>query len=489
MTPPVEAQTSSGRASVGAFAAASIYACVFAASLIPLCINGACGNSTMSVDVSLWLYWLSAAALWLILGAAAWTLHRRAPVAIPRAATASGRIVTIAAILGVALGVRLLVVLTTTPQLSDDMYRYVHDGKTLARGQNPYAAAPHDVQGKAHIDARLIERINYADLVTIYQPTSQAVFAGVAALQPSWDDPFGHTSFRLAFVLLDLLIIVALLRRLAVEHRSPWWVTLYAWHPLAVSEVAGSGHQDVIGILLLVVTLLMLTPSAAYVSWPRVVLGAACFAAAIAVKPVVLPLAMPIAWSVRRQPWSVGLGVCVAATVLVGLYVPFLFMEDGIQGLFDTVKRFVAVWDHNSSAHALLSEYGGRQMASSVCAGLLGAALMAAMVAGCDVWRVVMVYMFAAILLTTTAHPWYVLWALALVPLRFSAALWALSLTITWSYVAWRDVDAWQVPTWVRVMIYAPVYGLIVVELVRWWLRREKRPGQQTLVANGAAGF
>jgi hypothetical protein len=178
----------------------------------------------------------------------------------------------------------------------------------------------------------------------------------------------------------------------------------------------------------------------------------------------------------------------VAATVLVGLYLPFVFMEDGIQGLFETMKRFVSSWEHNSSAHALLSAYTGRQLASSVCAGLLGAALMAAMVAGCDAWRVAMVYLFAAILLSTTAHPWYLLWALAFVPLRFSAALWMLSLTITWSYVAWRDVDPWQVSAWLRVAIYAPVYALIVVEVACWWRRRSTEPGQQAPVANGEVG-
>ena len=479
MNTPAVAQTWLGRATVGAFAAASIYAALFGASLIPLCIHGDCGPGALPLEAAIWLYWLAAAALWMMLGAAAWTLHRRAPIAIPPDGDAppQGRAVATAVILTVALGVRLLVALTNTPQLSDDMYRYVHDGRTLARGQSPYAAAPQDVLGGLRAEAPLIERINHADLVTIYQPTSQAVFASLAALQPVWDEPFGHTTFRFAFVLFDLLIIAALLRRLAAEQRSPWWVTLYAWHPLAISEVAGSGHQDVIGIFLLLLTMMVLSPSAANVSWPRVVLGAACFAASVAVKPVVLPLAMPIAWSLRRQGWSVGLGLCVTVTVLVGLYVPVLYMEDGISGLADTVERFVTGWEHNSSAHAVLSEHLGRRLASSACAALLGATLMAAMVAGCDIWRVAMIYMFAAILLSTTAHPWYLLWALALVPLRFSVSVWMLSLTITWSYVVWRDVDAWHIPEWLKVMIYAPVYALIAVELIRWRFRRSQSSG------------
>lgn len=481
MSTLAQAQTWMGRVTASAFAAASAYAVLFAVAMIPLCLQEQCVRGALPVYVALWLYWLGAAALWLMLGAAAWTLRRRKPGVIPQDTAAAPAVPIVAAttILGVALGVRILVVLTTTPQLSDDMYRYVHDGRTLAHGQNPYAAPPRDARPQTGDDTRLIERINHRDLVTIYQPTSQAVFALLAALQPSWDEPFGHTTFRLGFVLLDLLIIAALMRRLAVERRPLWWATLYAWHPLAISEVASSGHQDVIGIFLLLSSLMLITPSAAAVKWMRAVLSATCFAAAIAVKPVVLPLAMPIAWSLRRQPWLLGLGVCVAVTVLVGAYMPFLYLGGGVHGLIDTVEQFILAWEHNSSVHALLSATVGRQPASLLCAGLLCAVLIAALVAGCDVWRTTLIYMFAAILLSTTAHPWYLLWALAFVPLRFSAATWMLSLTITWSYAVWHDPQAWHVPAWLSVCIYAPVYGLIAVEVGRWWLRRAQQVGAQ----------
>src|SRR5260370_22724611 len=49
----------------------------------------------------------------------------------------------------------------------------------------------------------------------------------------------------LVFVLLDVL------RRTGQgEH----WVLAYAWHPLLATEVAGSGHIDIVGALLLLVS-------------------------------------------------------------------------------------------------------------------------------------------------------------------------------------------------------------------------------------------
>ncbi|MEZ6189822.1 MAG: hypothetical protein R3C45_00850 [Phycisphaerales bacterium] len=44
-----------------------------------------------------------------------------------------------------------------------------------------------------------------------------------------------------------MLIIAVLLAWLRDMGKSTWWAVAYAWHPLAISEVAGGEHQDVIG--------------------------------------------------------------------------------------------------------------------------------------------------------------------------------------------------------------------------------------------------
>ena len=66
-------------------------------------------------------------------------------------------------------------------------------------------------------------------------------------------------AFRVGFVVIELammLIMVAVLKRAG---RSAWWAALYAWHPLPISELAGSGHQEVIGVACLVGSLAIFT--------------------------------------------------------------------------------------------------------------------------------------------------------------------------------------------------------------------------------------
>ena len=101
------------------------------------------------------------------------------------------------------------------------------------------------------------------------------------------------------------------------------------------------------------------------------------------------------------------------------------------------------------------------------------------MATSCSVWRIAMVYLFAAVLLSSTAHPWYLLWALALLPLRFNSALWVLSLTISWSYTVLIDANTWYLPTWVMVITYAPVYLVLTIELGYWRLKRRQQLQEQ----------
>ena len=192
------------------------------------------------------------------------------------------------------------------PLLSDDVYRYVWDGRVQHQGLNPYATAPADpMLDRLHVEAtRRIDPTNAA-LVTIYPPGAQLFFRAVTGVHES------TLALALAVVLCDLLTAWLLWRWLLTTGRSPWWVLAYLWHPLVAIEGAAGGHIDVVGTLLVVATAWALATSR-----PRV--AALALAGAVAVKflPVVLT---PLLWRrVRVSDALVGAG-------LVGvLYVPFL---------------------------------------------------------------------------------------------------------------------------------------------------------------------
>jgi len=80
-----------------------------------------------------------------------------------------------------------------------------------------------------------------------YPPGAQLFFRAVTSIQES------TFALKVAFVLCDLAIVLVLLDVLVVPAGRAL-VLAYAWHPLLAIEVAGSGHVDIVGVLLLLVS-------------------------------------------------------------------------------------------------------------------------------------------------------------------------------------------------------------------------------------------
>lgn len=433
----------------------------------------------------LWLYWAASAVAWLLLTALAWKLSSTNKSNRNEYMPLRG----VAIVLSVAAIVRLVFMLYTDTQLSDDFWRYVLDGRIFGwLGQNPYCSAPVEYK----LDWGL--QVNNPSLVTIYQPTSQWVFAALAVVERSVQSInmpahlLGDGQvFRCGFILFDIGVIALLLFKLVRDKRSPWWAILYAWHPLVITEVAWSGHQDVIGIALLLMALTLLDliqPTAGKAdAQPRFIvfsrsafvaplLAGSAFALAVGVKPLILPLGVPILWSFRRQPRLIFAWIATCLLTLIVIYLPFALMPGGLEGMFETILVFMKKWTFNGSAHAIVSFITGQKIyADQIMAVLLIAILLLAIVVRVDLWGVAQIYLFAGLLLSSTAHPWYLLWAIALVPVRFDAAIWALSLTIGWSYVALLSQD-YSLPIGLRLVEYAPAYAIIAIAL---WRRRSDK--------------
>ncbi len=362
------------------------------------------------------------------------------------------------ALLLVALGARVLLACLTAPQLSDDIYRYLLDGQTLAVGDNPYRRAPAEIKPLTAADSELLSRINHPELVTIYQPTSQYVFSLLAKLDPT---PRG---FRLGFIIHEALLVLLLLWTLQRDGNPRWPILLYALHPLALAEIASSGHQDLIGILPLLAALVLATDPHSNAgpghlpSLFRAALAGVCFALALACKPLVAPLALPLLWHWRRRPAPAAVAALACLLMLGLLYTPFTHMMGGLDRMQQTVSTFMADWSFNATLHPLLRHLGAPGSgASAVCAGVVLVILLWRTWRNDDLLRTAMEYLLAALLLSSTVYPWYLLWALALLPLRFNLALWVFSLTINSGYLVWTHPEHWRVSSAVVIATHVPV--------------------------------
>src|SRR5690349_3682974 len=79
-----------------------------------------------------------------------------------------------------------LSILFAPPYLSDDIYRYVWDGRVQAAGINPYRYVPADEALAQLRDEKIYPNINRRDTAhTIYPPVAEAVFLLVTRISES----------------------------------------------------------------------------------------------------------------------------------------------------------------------------------------------------------------------------------------------------------------------------------------------------------------
>lgn len=385
--------------------------------------------------------------LWLLAGASA--AYAGALLLLARGAHGTRR--QLAACVLIAVAGR--VVLTcAAPIASDDVYRYLWDGRVQRHGYNPYAAAPADPALAAlHTpDTRRIDPAS-AVLPAIYPPAAQLFLRAVTGIDES------VAAIVAAVVVCDLLVMLLLWRWLAACGRSPWWVLAYAWHPLPALEGAAGGHIDLLGTLLVL--------AAAVALHARRTLGAAlALAAAFSVKFLPLVLA-PLLW--RR----VRLRDAIAGTALVVLlYVPFTAGAAGLP--LGSLPQYAAQWRFNGPLFAWLEAGFGTiaALALAVGAGLAAAAVARVRLpaAAPEAWAWPLA---ATLVLLPTVYPWYLVW---LVPFLTGLRTWPLivwTLAVSLTYIVWASLAAgagWVLPGWVE-----PVeYGLLAAALATAWATR-----------------
>jgi hypothetical protein len=213
------------------------------------------------------------------------------------------------------------IVVATPPELSDDVYRYVWDGRVQAAGINPYRYIPSDPALAPLRDDAIYPNINRKDYArTIYPPGAQAIFFLVTRIAES---VLVMKLAMVGFEIAAVLLLFAMLRRAGLPSER---VLLYALHPLPAWEFASSGHVDAAMIALVACCLWL------HQRGGRATTGIALAAAAL-VKPFPLALA-PVLW--RRWDWRLPL----AFVATVGLaYAPYVGVGEHVLGFLPSYLR------------------------------------------------------------------------------------------------------------------------------------------------------
>jgi alpha-1,6-mannosyltransferase len=340
----------------------------------------------------------------------------------------------------------------------DDIHRYVWDGRLQRLGYNPYLVVPSDPAVKA-LHTPETRNLNNPDLPSPYPAGAQLFFRAVTAIQESTfalKVAFVVCEFAIVFVLLDVL-------RSTRQGQRTHLVLAYAWNPLLAIEVAGSGHVDIVGALLLVVSAAALVRR-----WRATAAVALGLAVAVKLLPIVL---LPLYWKrVRIRD------AALAAAVVGLLYVPFL---DHGRIPIGSLGTYVQNFRFNGPVFAVLAQVAPPQLlvGMAVLVGLVTATWQRIKRAAPEwsadqfAWP-----MAASLLCAPVVFPWYLL---GLLPFLMSAStmliiLWTVSMVPV--YIMWhlRALGRpWgALPGWVMLV----EYGCVAMTAAIILLRRITRP-------------
>lgn len=327
------------------------------------------------------------------------------------------------------------------PVLSDDLYRYVWEGRLWLEGFNPYGIAPDD-PSLAPLRDELWASINNKSLATVYPPLSQLLFAISAWLG-------GGIGTVKLLALGGLVATVGWVARVTGDIRVALAIGA---NPLLSAESALNGHFDVlVGAAFFTVAWAL--------SQHRFVRAGLAISFAVGLKVVGL-VALPLLW---RRPKAL-LATAFASVLLLAPLVWSRTPNDPTSG----TGQFATRWQGNESVFAVVdwltrqfvAESSARLVARMVVAVILLAVIVLILRRGVAAARATRILVWTVLLLSPQVHPWYLAW---LLPLDLAAGgraalIWSAAALCAYAPIdAWAQSGVWEMPLWMQISEYVAV--------------------------------
>lgn len=364
-----------------------------------------------------------------------------------------------------------IIFLFSLPNLSQDFYRFIWDGRLLLEGINPYLFSPEELisTGNANIfqAKELIAGMGSlsAGNFSNYPPLNQLIF-GIAAF-------FSGKSILGAVVIMRIFIIAAdigviylgrkLLKSLNLSENRIFW---YVLNPFIIIELTGNLHFEGMLILFLIGSIYLLKKGKWL--WSAIIL-----ACAISTKLIPL-LFLPLFFR------KLGLRKAVLYYSIIGLicflfFLPFLSLEF-LSDYVETTALWFQKFEFNASFYYLIRWVGYETLGYNIIetAGKVLVLLVFLFVCLLSSFRRnnsisgLLTSMLFAIsfyyLLATTVHPWYL--AVPVILCVFTNYKFPLvwSFLVVLSYQAYSN-EGFQEYMWLIGMEYILILGFLIWEV------------------------
>ena len=333
--------------------------------------------------------------------------------------------------------------------LSKDMYRYIWDARVQQKGINPYLYPPSADELKPLRDDKVYPNINRRDYPTIY-PAGAQLFFRIFYLVAG-NSIRGFKGFMVFFDVLTLLMLVALLKTYGLEEAR---LIAYAWNPLAVFEIAYSGHLEGLTVFLIV--------TACYLNAHERKLPAIVVLALASATKLYPALLLP-AFVNRGERIK---GVATFSLTFMLIYLPFFTVGNKLFGFlpryfsnpyesFNLGLKYLIMRLFPGLDYFLLTQLSG--------IAILAAGLIVFFREKKDVQVIQYAYLLVGlliILMPASLHPWYVIWLLPFLVFYPAAAWLIFSCSVSWSYLKYVSPQG-IMPIWVLLVEYLPLFALL----------------------------
>jgi GT2 family glycosyltransferase len=360
----------------------------------------------------------------------------------------------------------IIIVLSTVCRLaliphepSDDMNRYLWEGRLLNEGINPYHHAPAaGTLADLAKDDPFHRYINHPENPAAYPPLVLYLFSIITRID------YGPAPIKMVMILFDLGAIGFLLGLLNRRKLDLRWSILYSLNPVILYSFAGQGHFDAVQNFFLLGALVF--HQTGKWRWMFIFAGLAIQTKYVA--------ALAVPFLINRENFRYGW------VILIPVVAPYLPLIDGDwRKLFSCIIKFGEAYAFNGSIHALLRVLlGGIHPATTLCKILLIGALVFGYryfsprqnsrfakdpVPG-------MCYSIGALLLLApTVHFWYLSWIMPFVALRPALSWIVLSLTIGGYFVTngiYHHTGEWRLPVWGYLVQWLPFYAIFINDIL-----------------------
>lgn len=368
-----------------------------------------------------------------------------------------------------------LVFLFAEPNLSQDFYRFIWDGELIKNGLNPYLHTPNDLIGQSDLAIANAQELHtsmgtlHAKNFSNYPPVNQLLFVLGAIL--------GGSSILGSIIVMRLILILAdigvlyfgrkLLQNLNQSTHMAFW---YFLNPLVIIELTGNLHFEGVMLFFLVWALYLISKK----KWA---LAAPIYSLSIMVKLIPL-MFLPLFLKYFRLKKSVlfyGLVGVGCVVLLLPLYSPS-FIDNYSETLklwfsnfefnasiYNIVKK-IAVVQYEAKPWELIESYGN--VITKVILGIT--VLIAFLRKNHNLESVItsMVLMLSSYyFLSSTVHPWYIVFLLGIsifTKYRFPL-VWSLAIVL--SYEAYSNPD-YKENLWLLAVEYILVFGFFIYEMI-----------------------